>query len=408
MLNLTNGIVKEALRTVWRFRLRSMLILLVSILGIAGVITSVDYGSSGRQRVFDQIRSLGTNVITVTSMQSRVVGGRARTGSIVTTLVDRDYTMIRRNVDHITRSSGLAAGSFKLKEGDFSKDCTVVGCEPDYMRIRSWPLKEGSLFDSSGERGMFRVAILGQTVASDLFGGASAIGQRLFINRVPFEVIGVLTERGQGLDSANEDNQVYIPLSTAMHRLMNVDYFSGLVFELDRWDEMDDAAAGISAVLRDQHKAKALSADDFQVQNQKDLIDTQIASAERLGFFVRWVGISGLVVSGIGTLSIYWIAIKERTVEVGTRRALGATASNIFLQILLEAALVRSAGSAIGIAVGWQGSKTVAQLADLPFVFDRKNAALALILSLVVNYAFSILPSARASSLDPIHALKYE
>ncbi|MGH6869633.1 MAG: ABC transporter permease, partial [Methylocella sp.] len=175
----TAGIIREALRTIRRFRLRSTLILLVGMLGIGGVIVAVDYGSGGREKVLDQIRRMGTNVITVSPMQSRSVGGRARTGSIVTTLVGRDYTAIRREVSGIRQSSAIATGAFKLKEGDFSKDCTVVGCEPDYMPIRNWPLSDGQLFDESDERRLARVALLGISVARDLFGAESALGKRL-------------------------------------------------------------------------------------------------------------------------------------------------------------------------------------------------------------------------------------
>src|SRR5262249_15458274 len=213
---------------------------------------------------------------------------------------------------------------------DFSKTTSVVGCEPDYFQIKSWSLEGGDFFGASDLRKSARVAILGHTVARDLFGDESAVGRRLFINRGPFEVVGVLAEVGQGLDVANEDNQVYVPLQTAMHRLLNVEYYSGLVFEVGRWEAMDDAAKEIVTLLRRRHRSSLKQPEDFQVQNQKELIDTQTVSAEKLAFFVRWIGLSGLVVSGLGALAISWIAVKERTVEIGTRRALGATACDIF------------------------------------------------------------------------------
>src|SRR5215831_20044529 len=190
------GIVRISLRTVWRFRLRSALTLLASLLGVAGVITSVDYASGGRQQVLNQIRRLGTNVVNVTPQQSRSVGGRARTGSIVTTLVEQDYMVIRRELPSLARSSALATAGFRLKASDFSKTTSVVGCEPDYFRIKSWSLERGDFFDASDLRKSARVAILGHTVARDLLGDEEAVGRRLFINRAPFEVIGVLAEVG--------------------------------------------------------------------------------------------------------------------------------------------------------------------------------------------------------------------
>jgi putative ABC transport system permease protein len=401
-------IMSVSLRLIWRFRLRSSLILLSATLGVAGVISSVNYASGGRRQVLDQIRRLGTNVVNVTPQQSRSVGGRARTGSIVTTLVEQDYLAIRRELPSLARSSALATGGFRLKAGEFSKTSSVVGCEPDYFRIKSWSLERGDFFDASDLRKVARVAILGHTVARDLFGDEAAVGGRLFINRTPFEVVGVLAELGQGLDVANEDNQVYVPLSTAMRRLMNVEYYSELVFELDRWEAMDEGAKAIADMLRRRHRSSPKQPEDFKVQNQKELIDTQTASAERLAFFVRWIGLSGLIVSGLGALAISWIAVKERTVEIGTRRALGATAYEVFFQLLFEAAVVSSLGSVFGLAAGWQSSRLIAEQARLPFVFDWTNARVALALAIALNLTFALLPSGKAARLDPIRALKYE
>jgi putative ABC transport system permease protein len=250
--------------------------------------------------------------------------------------------------------------------------------------------------------------VLGHTVARDLFGDESPIGRRLFINRAPFEVIGVMTERGQGLDVANEDNQVYVPLRTAMHRLMNIDYYSALIFEVARREEMDETAAAISSVLRQRHRASAKQPEDFQVQNQKQLIDTQIASSNQLGFFTRWTGLGGLCVAGLGILAVSWMGVKSRTVEIGARRALGATAFDIFFQILFEAVVISLLGSALGLVAGWQSSRLIAEQVDLPFVFDWGNARFALACAITLNLAFSLLPSRNAARLDPIRALKCE
>ena len=401
-------IALDSLRVLWRFRFRSVLILLSAMLGVAGVIISVDFASGGRQQALNQIERMGVNVLAITPQQDRSVGGRARTGAIVQTLVDADYTAIRRQVPSIARSSALATAGFRLKAGDLSKTAPVVGCSPDYVRIKNWTLAEGNFFDEGDERRAARVAVLGYTVARDIFGDASAVGQHLSVNRTPFEVVGVLAERGQGLDAAAEDDQIYIPLRTAMHRLMNVEYFTGLLLEIDRPDHMDDAAASVTDILRQRHHRLANLPDDFQVQNQKSLLETQLASSGRLGFYVRWIGLSGLIVSGLGILAVCWIAVKGRTVEIGTRRALGANASDVFLQILLEAAVTSSAGCALGLAIGWRGSQVIAYRASLPFVFDLSNAWLTLGVAAAMNFCFALLPAARAAKVSPIRALKYE
>ncbi len=401
-------IVIRALRLMWRYRLRSSLLMLSAALGVSGVVCSVNYGASGTRQILDQIRRMGTNVLMIAPAQSRAIAGRARTGAPVTSLVERDYRAIKSEVLSRTRSSALVTQSFWNKAGDLSKNAAVMGCEPDYFAIKDWSTAEGELFDSTQERTAARVALLGHTVANDLFGTSSPLGQRMMINRVPFTVIGVLTERGQGLDVSNEDNQIYVPLSTAMRRLMNLDHYGGIVLEIDSLTGMDAAAEQSRSVLHQLHHIQRNQPDDFQIQNQKSLLDTQMAAAKRLDFFLQWIAASALAVSGLGIVAITWIAVKERTHEIGTRRALGATATDIFFQVTCETAALALGGGLLGVAVSWPASRLISNSVGLPFVFDRNSAALAFAAAAALNLAFSILPSRKAAALSPIEALRYE
>jgi putative ABC transport system permease protein len=398
-----------SLRLLWRFRLRSSLILLSALLGVGGVLSAISYAAEGRLKVLNRIQRLGTNVLVVTPELSRNVGERRKTGTIVTTLVRADYAEILREVPDIEKSSATVTTSFLVKAGDLSKNnCIVMGTEPDYARIRHWETREGQFYGISEMRGSARVAVLGATVGQDLFGAESPIGQRLFINRVPFEVIGVLEERGQGLDAANEDNQVYVPLTTAMRRLANVDYFSAILFAVTKWDKMDETTDRIHSILGKRHRAPGNLPEDFQVQNQKALIDTEIASSTRLTFLVRWVGVSALAVSGLGILAICWIAVGERVQEIGIRRALGATKSDIFFQFLFEAVVTSSLGCLAGVLAGWRASLSIARREDLPFFFDWTSAAQLAAFAIFLNLVFLLIPSRKAALLDPIRALKAE
>jgi len=401
-------IVIRALRLMWRYRLRSSLLMLSAALGVSGVVCSVNYGASGTRQILDQIRRMGTNVLMIAPAQSRAIAGRARTGAPVTSLVERDYRAIKSEVLSRTRSSALVTQSFWNKAGDLSKNAAIMGCEPDYFAIKDWSTAEGELFDSTQERTAARVALLGHTVANDLFGTSSPLGQRMMINRVPFTVIGVLTERGQGLDVSNEDNQIYVPLSTAMRRLMNLDHYGGIVLEIDSLTGMDAAAEQSRSVLHQLHHIQRNQPDDFQIQNQKSLLDTQMAAAKRLDFFLQWIAASALAVSGLGIVAITWIAVKERTHEIGTRRALGATATDIFFQVTCETAALALGGGLLGVAVSWPASRLISNSVGLPFVFDRNSAALAFAAAAALNLAFSILPSRKAAALSPIEALRYE
>lgn len=382
--------------------------ILCAALGVAGAITAVNYASGGREQVLTQIRRLGTNVLTISAEQSRGVADRARTGAIVTTLVPADYMAIRRETAGIVRASGRVAGSLRLKVGYLSKTAPVVGVQPDWFAMKSWDLDVGGLYTDEDEKRSARVAVIGATVARDLYGSESPVGERIFINRVPFEVMGVLRERGQGLDGSTEDGQVFVPLNTAMRRLLNVDHYAAILLELDGPARMPEATRDITVLLRERHRMSGHRPDDFRVQSQTDLIDAQLSSADRLAFLVRWIGRSGLAVAGLGILAIAWITVRDRTREIGTRRALGATTKDIFFQFATEAGLLGLLGAFAGLAVGMVASRMLAAEAELPLVIDAGNAAVALVLAILLNLACASGPALRAARMDPIRALRHE
>ncbi len=401
-------LMQSGWRQLRRFRLRSMLVICCAALGVAGAITAVNYASGGQQQVLEQIRKLGTNVIVVSAKQSRAVAGRERTGTIVTTLVEADYIALQRELLGPVRSSARVSAPLRLKAGFLSKVSPVIGVEPEYFPIKSWELVNGHYFGADDIRRSARVALLGHTAAGDLFGDASPVGERLFINRVPFEIIGVLAERGSGLDNTNEDGQVFVPLTAAMRRLLNVDYYTSILFEIPDVQDMDQAERGIVDLLRTRHRISRTRPEDFQVQSQRELIETQLASSERLGFLVRWIGFSALVVAGLGILAIAWIAVRDRTREIGTRRALGATAPDIFFQFVFEATVLAAFGVVLGLGIGWWASRITAEQSGLVFVFDSFNALLAVVLAFILNLLFASWPALRAARLDPIKALQHE
>jgi putative ABC transport system permease protein len=405
----------SALRRLWRFRLRSSLVVAAAALGVAGFIGSVDYAAAGRRRALEQIRRLGTDTLTVSAQQSRAVAGRARTGAQVTTLVEQDFRSIRREVDGIVRASRRVNRGFRIKGAGFSKVVRVVGCEPELFVIRAWDTAAGALFDGDDLRRSRRVAVLGHTVARDLFGDppeAAAVGQRLSINRIPFEVVGVLAERGPGLDLEDEDGQVYVPLSTAMRRLLNADFYDAILLEVRGGQSLERTGAAVAAVMRRRHRPLAKLPEDFQVQSPTALAAAQLAAASRLAFLVRWIGASALLVSGLGILAIAWIGVKARTAEIGTVRALGATAGQVFAQLLAEAALLAGGGCLLGLGAGWGTDAMLlvrfAASAQPPAAFAWREAAIALASAMALNLLFALLPSWRAARLDPIRALRCE
>jgi putative ABC transport system permease protein len=401
-------LLSVASRNFWRFRLQAILITVAAMTGTAGVIVSADYAAGGRQKILDQFAGLGTNIVIVTPQQSRAVGGRARTGSVVTTLNESDYKAILQSVAGISSSSPTALSTLRIRAGDLTKNTVVVGCNPDYFAMKHWTMTYGAPFDETALRRQARIALLGATAARDLFGEVDPTGSRITINRIPFIVVGVLQERGQGLDSSNEDDEVYVPLDTAMHRLMNIDYFSSILFNIENWSAMDSAAAQVYQLVEKRHRHRASSTDDFLVQNRKSLIDTQLAAFSRLTFLIRWVALSALAVSSLGVFAVTWIGIRNRTREIGTRRAIGATRGDVLLQFFAEGALGAVVGCCAGVGLSYLALRVIDNRVQQPFLFSSTAALLEASASVILYSAFTLISSLRAIRIQPLVALRTE
>jgi putative ABC transport system permease protein len=401
-------LVRVAWRQMLRYRLRSALIVGCAALGVAGAITIVNYASGGREEILDQIKRLGTNIVVVSAKQSRAVADRERTGAVVTTLVAADYRAILDEILGPVSATATASSALRLKAGFLSTVVPIIGVEPAFFKMKAWELHDGRWFGPEELRRSARVALLGHKVASEIFEDRNPVGERLFINRVPFEVIGVLVERGPGLDGSDEDGQVYVPLTAAMRRLLNVEHYNSILFEVPELGGIEQAETAITQLMRKRHRSSAARPDDFQVQSQQELIETQIAAADRLQFLVSWIGFSAIVVSGLGILAIAWIAVRDRTREIGTRRALGATTNDVFFQFAFEACVLAISGIIIGVGGGWLATRYIASRTDLTFVFDIGNAIFALVTAFVLNLLFAGWPAMRAAKLDPIEALRHE
>ena len=401
-------VLKVASRNFFRFRLQAMLLITATVTGTAGVIVSAGYAAGGRRKILDQFAQLGTNTIIVTPQQSRAVGGRARTGSVVTTLNESDYKAILQSVAGIASSSPTVSTSLRIRAGDLTKNTAVVGCYEDYFAIKHWTVTLGSLFEEGALRQQARIALLGTRAARDLFGDSDPTGSHITINRVPFTVVGVLAERGQGLDSSNEDDQVYVPLDTAMHRLMNIDYFNSMLFNVGNWSNMDSTAEQIHHILEKRHRHPASSEDDFLVQNRKSLIDTQLSAFSRLTFLVRWIAFSALAVSSLGLFAVTWIGIRNRTREVGTRRAIGATRRDILVQFFAEGSMGAMCGCSAGVMVAYGALRLIDARVFQPFLFSVTDALLEALLSIALYSGFALISSFRAIRILPLVALRTE
>lgn len=396
-----------ALRNSSRYRLQTTLVLVATMTGTAGVIVSSGYAAGGREKIIDQFSRLGTNIIIVTPQQSKSVGGRARTGTIVSTLKDSDYAALRQSVPSVALSSAIVTTTLRLRAGDLTKNVTVLGCEPAYFDIQHWQAVRGRVFDEVDSKRQNRVVMLGANVSQELFGNTDPTGSRLTINRIPFVVAGVLSERGQGLDAANEDDQVVVPLQTAMHRLTNSDFFSSIRFEIDDWSHMDTATEEMNGLLGKRHRTDQTQP-DFQVQSQKSLIDTALASFSRLTFLMRWISASAMFVSSLGILALTWMGVRNRTREIGTRRAIGGTRAHILAQFSIESTIASLFGCGSGLVVGYISLGLICSQAQQPLVFSSQVALLEVGSSAVLYVFLGVFASLKATTVQPVVALRSE
>lgn len=401
-------IAELALRHFRRSRLHAALAIVAALTGTGGVAVCTGYAAAGRQKIFDQFRRMGTNLIIVTPQQSRAVGGRVRTGTIVTTLREVDYQALLAHVPEIAAASPTVSTVMRIRDGDLTKSTTIVGCAPAYFAMRNWDVRDGALFTKEDDRGVRRVALLGATTARDLFGEEDPVGRRILVGTVPFTVGGVLEERGQGLDASNEDAQVYVPLETAMRRLTNADYYGAIVVQVVSWRAMDNAAAEIVEILERRHRFLSVTGPDFKVENQKMLLDTQLAAFRRLTFFLRWIAASTLAVASMGIFGVAWIGVGQRAREIGTRRAIGATAADVLTQFFTEGITGPVVGCAVGVGAAWLALRTIDAWVGQPFLFSARTAAGAAAISLMLYAVSTLLCCLRAVRLEPSVALRAE
>jgi putative ABC transport system permease protein len=401
-------ILRIAMRNVLRFRLQTVLIAIAALSGTGGVIASTGYAAGGREIIISQFSRLGAKLLIITPLESRSTGGRARTGSLVTTLNESDYKAILQSVNGISGSSPTVAAVLRIRAGDLTKSVMVVGCDSDYFQIKNWSVVSGELFDSAADHRQVRVVLLGITVARDLFGIDDPTGRQVMINRIPFAVGGILAERGQGLDAANEDDQVYVPLHTAMHRLLDIDYFNSILFENENGTHLNTAEREITAILEQRHRHLAPGRRDFQVQNQKRLIDAQLAAFGRLTFLIQWVAASTLAVSSLGVLAVTWIGVRNRTREIGTRRAIGATRSDILVQFVAEGTMCALTGSVAGVVIGFLALQMIDARVKQPFEFSAVAVTSDLLASTALYLVFTLIAGFRATGIQPSVALGAE
>ncbi|MBP2233254.1 putative ABC transport system permease protein [Azospirillum agricola] len=392
--------------------MRSVLTMLGIIIGVASVITMIAVGAGAQARIADQINSLGSNLIVVVS--GTITSGGVRLGfGTQMTLSEDDAQALERDIPEILAASPGVRGTAQVISGNLNWSIVIYGTTPGYLAVRDWDVARGRPFEPADADRAAKVALLGQTVATTLFGNADPVGQVVRIRKVPFTVIGVLDRKGQSLQGQDQDDTVIMPLSTARNRVLgasevNRRAVAGILVKMRDGADMRTAETQIQALLRQRHHLQPRQDDDFWIRNLSEVAQAQEASSRVLTLLLAAVASVSLVVGGIGIMNIMLVSVTERTREIGLRLAVGARSRDILGQFLIEALTLSVTGGLIGIAVGAAASFTVGHWARWQTDLRPESILLAVGFAAAVGVFFGFYPARKASRLQPIEALRYE
>jgi putative ABC transport system permease protein len=397
--------IRNAAVSVWRQRRRSVLAGLGVTVGVAVLVAMVSVGEGAEQAVLQHFHSMGTDLVVVSAGKVVIVAGRARQTGNVTTLTVQDAEALSTGGSHIRQAAPVQTQKLPVKWHDLSSQTNIVGTTPAYLLSKNVRLRSGRCFEEEELRGALRVAVLGPSVVSNVFGDASALGETIRINKIPFEVIGVLDARGFDAVGQDQDDVVLVPVSTGLRRLFNLDHVNNIFIQATPGQTalaMDEARR----ILRQRHRIRSGKDNDFTLQDQSQALASELEAARSFTGLIAAVSAVALLIGGVGILAVMLIAIRERVNEIGLRRAVGATARDVLTQFILEALIISVLGGFVGLGLGTVAAVVAAKLGDWPLMISPGGVTLAIGVSTVVGVLFGAYPARRAAGLDPTAALR--
>jgi putative ABC transport system permease protein len=400
-------LIRIATQSILKNKMRTLLTMLGIVIGVAAVIVMVAVGQGAQSRIEEQIGNLGTNMIVVTPGASQL-GGVSQGAGTFNRLTVADAEKLERESLLISAVSPVIFARVQVIGGQGNWRSMGNGVATDYFIIRDWAAASGSLFGEADLRAMRKVAVLGSTVAENLFPSGDAVGQQVQLRNVPFTVVGVLAPKGQTASGSDQDDVIIVPYTTAQNRLSGRARIGQILASTSSPADIPAAQEEMRAILRESHGLGDADDDDFTIRNQNELAEAASGTTRVMSWLLAAIASISLLVGGIGIMNIMLVSVTERTREIGIRLAIGARGSDVLTQFLVESVVISVLGGLIGLAVGLAGAALLGHLTGWSTATSPQAVLIAVGFSAAVGVFFGFYPARQAASLDPIQALRYE
>ena len=398
---------RVASESILKNKLRTLLTMLGIVIGVGAVIVMVAIGHGAQSRIADQINSLGTNLIVVTP-GAISQGGVSQGAQSFTKLTVQDAERLKQEGTTLAAVSPVVSTRTQVIGGQGNWRTMINGVSADYLSIRNWDLASGAFFSEPDVRSMRKGAVIGATVANQLFPGVDPVGAEIQIGHVPFSIVGTLAAKGQNAMGQDQDDIILVPYTTAQNRLSGNVRIGQILASTFSPAAIPAAQDEIAAIMRDSHRIGDPSEDDFTVRNQTDIANAAQSTTAVMSWLLAAIASVSLVVGGIGIMNIMLVSVTERTREIGIRMAIGARGSDVLTQFLVESIVMSVLGGLVGLGVGVGGAALLAKLTGWTTATPISAIAIAIGFSAAVGVFFGYYPARKAAALNPIEALRYE